>query len=283
MLASVAVFHYLCAELKPLDMKRINALLVAGVAMMFAACQQPKTPTGSFSYSESATQDNVSEETSEDGVMVEVTDTTLMYGNHRYTMTGNLTAERYDREAKGCVTFTHVPADYEEFATVYERLLGKTPHGTAAMMPMAMALYGRDRDLGERCIRLINYDSNVTSVLSQLKQKFTPSKHAPVGDTYIQPYLPAAVLKGATPENGYTPTEPYTVEMTASINQHSDLKISGKGRVVYLYVLGDGWDTKKRQVEVLLPPGDDALHKVFNCPSLYTQCKTIDGEWKGLR
>ena len=115
------------------------------------------------------------------------------------------------------------------------------------------------------------------------QQKFTPSKHAPVGDTYIQPYLPAAVLKGATPENGYTPTEPFTVEMQTSVNAHSDLKISGKGRVVYLYVLGDGWDTKKRQVEVLLPPGDDALHKVFNCPSLYTQCKTIEGEWPGLK
>ena len=113
------------------------------------------------------------------------------------------------------------------------------------------------------------------------QQKFTPSKHAPVGDTYIQPYLPAAVLKGATPENGYTPTEPYTVEMTASINQHSDLKISGKGRVVYLYILGDGWDTHKRQVEIILQPGKE-LHQVFNCPSLYTQCKNIDGEWQGL-
>lgn len=253
------------------------------VGMMAAACQQQqKTPTGSFATSVPEGQTAEAVEASEAETTVELTDTTMTYGSHRYTMTGNLTAEQYNREAWGRVTFTNVPTDYEEFERVYSEFLGKTPHGTAAMMPMAMAMYGRDRDLGERCIRLINYDSNVSSVLSQLRQKFTPSKHAPANDTYIQPYLPAAVLKGATPENGYTPSEPYTVEMTASINQHSDLKISGKGRVVYLYILGDGWDTKKRQVEVL-QPGNNALHKVFNCPSLYTQCKTIDGEWKGLR
>ena len=48
------------------------------------------------------------------------------------------------------------------------------------------------------------------------QQKFTPSKHAPVGDTYIQPYLPAAVLKGATPENGYTPTLPVSITVTGA-------------------------------------------------------------------
>ena len=254
---------------------------MAAFAVMLVGCQQQKTPTGSFTQTNGVGQDMVSSEESADRITVEVTDTSMQYGSHRYTMTGNLTADHYEREAKGCVTFTHVPANYGEFAKVYERLLGKTPHGTAAMMPMAMALYGRDRDLGERCIRLINYDSNVTSVLSQLKQKFTPSKHAPVGDTYIQPYLPAAVLKGATPENGYRPEQPYTVVMEASVNRHSDLRISGKGRIIYLYILGDGWDTHKRQVEIIHLPGAE-LHQVFNCPSLYTQCKNIDGEWQGL-
>ena len=281
MLARSSIFHYLCGINETKDMKRRNALWMAALAMVLVGCQQQKTPTGSFAHADGGRQEVVPPEESTECLTVEVTDTSMQYGSHRYTMTGNLTAERYDRGAKGCVTFTHVPANYEEFVTVYERLLGKTPHGTAAMMPMAMALYGRDRDLGERCIRLINYDSNVMSVLSQLKQKFTPSKHAPVGDTYIQPYLPAAVLKGATPENGYRPEQPYTVVMEASVNQHSDLRISGKGRMIYVYILGDGWDTHKRQVEIILQPGKE-LHQVFNCPSLYTQCKTIEGEWQGL-
>ncbi len=264
-------------------MKSRFFIWATAVGMMTVACQQPKTPTGSFSNAALTEQETVEEVEEPATVSVELTDTTMTYGEHVYTMKGNLTAEQYNREAVGRVTFTHVPTDFMEFERVYSDFLGKTPHGVMAMMPMAMELYGRDRDLGERCIRLINYDSNVSSVLSILRVKFNASEHAPENDTYTQRYLPAAALKGATPENGYTPTEPYTVEMTASVNPHSDLKISGKGRVVYLYILGEGWDTRKRQVEVLLPPGNGALHKVFNCPSLYTQCKTIEGEWKGLK
>ena len=51
---------------------------------------------------------------------------------------------------------------------------------------------------------------------------------------------------------------------------------------MYLYVLGDGWDTHQRSVEIILQPGKQ-LHQVLNCPSLYTQCKTIRGDWPGLK
>jgi hypothetical protein len=91
------------------------------------------------------------------------------------------------------------------YNALYTQFLGKTPHGTAAMMPMAMEIYGRDREEGLRCIKLICYPSNVNSVVSQLNQKFGTSQYAPANDGYHQRYLPAAVLKGATPENGYTP------------------------------------------------------------------------------
>ena len=208
--------------------------------------------------------------------------TTWNYGEHVYTMKGTLTAEAYNKNATGVVTFTNVPSDYEEFEALYTQFLGKTPHGTAAMMPMAMEIYGRDRDEGLRCIQLISWPTNVNSVVSQLKQKYGTSQYAPANDSYHQRYLPAAVLKGARPENGYTPKQPYTVEMKASVNKHQDLQISGEGRVVYLYVLGDGWDTHQRSVEIILQPGKQ-LHQVFNCPSLYTQCKTIRGQWPGLK
>ena len=65
---------------------------------------------------------------------------TFNYGQHTYTMRGTLSIESYDQQATGEVTFTHVPADFEEFEAVYTQFLGKTPHGTAAMMPMAMEL-----------------------------------------------------------------------------------------------------------------------------------------------
>ena len=208
--------------------------------------------------------------------------TTWNYGDHTYTMKGNLTAEKYNSSATGVVTFPNVPSDFEEFEKLYTEFLGKTPHGTAAMMTMAMEIYGRDREEGMKCMQLLNWPSNVNSVVSQLKEKYGTSQYAPANDSYHQRYLPAAVLKGAKPENGYTPSEPYTIEMKASVNKHQDMQFMGSGRVMYIYVMGDGWDTHQRSVEIIKQP-DSELHQVFNCPSLYTQCKQIRGEWKGLK
>jgi hypothetical protein len=207
---------------------------------------------------------------------------TYTYAGHTYTQKGTLTAKQYDRKASGVVTFTNVPSSYEEFEALYTNFLGKTPHGTAAMMVMAMEIYGRDREMGKQCIELINYPSNVNSVIPRLNDKYGTSQYAPENDSYHQRYLPAAVLKGATPQNGYTPQQPYTVEMKASVNKHQELQIVGSGRVMYLYVMGKGWDTEQRSVEIIRQP-NQPLYKIFNCPSLYTQCKTIQGTWPGLK
>ena len=59
---------------------------------------------------------------------------------HDYTQKGTLSIKAYNPAATGMVTFTNVPSNYEEFEEVYTEFLGKTPYGTAAMMPMAMAL-----------------------------------------------------------------------------------------------------------------------------------------------
>ena len=158
---------------------------------------------------------------------------TFNYGQHTYAMRGTLNIDRYDQQATGEVTFTHVPADFAEFETVYKQFLGKTPHGTAAMMPMAMELYGRDRALGLQCLQLICYPSNVSSVTSILDTKYKASSQSPDNDPYIQRYLPAAVLKGATPDNAYSPQEPYTVEMKASVNSHKQMQLVGSGTVIH--------------------------------------------------
>ena len=208
-------------------------------------------------------------------------DSSFNANGHTYTMKGTLTIQMYNPAATGLVTFTNVPSNYQEFEQVYTEFLGKTPYGTAAMMPMAMAIYGRDRAEGERCIRLINYPTNVNSILSQLKEKFGTSQYAPENDSYHQPYLPAAVLEGATPQNGYTPNYPYTISMRASANHHQDMQMY-EGRVMYIYMMGKGWDTEQRSVEII-QVREGELFKVFNCPALYTQCKNIRGTWEGLK
>ena len=206
---------------------------------------------------------------------------TWSYGDHTYTMKGNLTADKYKKDGYGEVTFTNIPSDYDEFEALYSEFLGRTPHGTAAMIPMAMEMYGRNRAEGEKCIRLINYPSNVNSVLSQLKEKFGTNQYAPANDSYHQRYLPAAVLEGATPTNAYTPSYPYTVNMKASVNTHKDMQLYD-GRVMYIYIMGKGWDTEQRSVEIV-QTSDSELFKIFNCPALYTQCKNIKGTWEGLK
>ena len=55
----------------------------------------------------------------------------------------------------------------------------------------------------------------------------------------------------------------------------------GDGIVMYIYIMGKGWDTEQRQVVIIRQP-NSPLHQVFSCPSLYTQCKQIKGQWKGL-
>ena len=206
---------------------------------------------------------------------------TMTYGNHTYTQDGNLSIESYSSDATGKVTFTNVPSDYTEFETVYRQFLGKTPYGTAAMMPMAMEMYGRDKEMGEKCVRLICTETTAAEVLRELKQKYVPSKYSEPNDPYVQRYLAAAVLEGATNTNAYTPNEPYTVNMTAGVNKHQEMQMYD-GTVMWLYIIGGGWDTTQRTVQIVKTSTND-LFQIFSCPALYTQCKNIKGTWPGLK
>ena len=219
-------------------------------------------------------------ETSND---VQLNGNTLTYGDHVYTMTGELNYESTDyKNPTAFVTFTNVPSGYKEFEAVYNNLLGKTPQGVAAMIPMALEIYARDNSTGERCLKLLcNSDANVNEILRVVKQKLVASKYSPENDQYIQRYMPAALLKGAYNKNAYTPDEPYTVEMCTSPNGIQEAPLTG-GMVYYLFILADGWDTYQRSVEIFQPYNSN-VYKVFNCPSTYSQCKNIIGTWSGLK
>lgn len=211
-----------------------------------------------------------------------VSGNTLTYGSHTYTLVSDIDVNtREFKRPTASVSFTNFPASYAEFEAVYNGLLGKSIAGTAAMIPMAIELYARDADAGERCFTLLcNGPATVDGIVRILKTKLVPSQYAPDNDPYIQRYMAAALLKGAVDTNAYTPDTPYTVEMTMSPNGVKDAPMSG-GEVTYIYILAHGWDTYQRGVEILQPYGSDC-YKVFNCPSCYTQCKVIRGTWPGL-
>jgi len=218
------------------------------------------------------------------------------YGNHTYEVTGNIPdagedingdgiadVKQYLGKATATVVFSNIPSDYTEFEAVYNGLLGKSIQGTAAMIPMAFEIYARNSSTGEKCLNLLcNSSATVSGIVRILKTKFVPSQYAGADDLYLQRYLAAALLKGATPDNAYSPSTPYTVEMGPSVNKPQEISISGNGTDYFLYIFGKGWDNEQRQVEIFLEKGA-SLYKVFNCPSTYTQCKTIVGTWGGLK
>ena len=210
---------------------------------------------------------------------------TLTYGDHTYTVSGEITYDQtYYDTPTAFVTFTNIPSGVTEFKAVYDNLLGLSPQGAAAMVPMAIEIYARDANVGEQCFNVLcNSSSTVAGIVRILKTKFNYSQYSPENDPYVQRYLPAALLKGATYTNGYKPEEPYTVKMSGNPNGIQDAPLTG-GTVHYTYILTDGgWDSFQRGVEIFQPYGSNK-YQVFNCPSTYTQCRNIqNGPWAGLK
>ena len=209
---------------------------------------------------------------------------TLTYGTHTYTLEGEIDYDvaAYD-EPSASLTFTNIPSGYTEFKAVYENFLCNSIAGTAAMIPMAIEIYARDAELGTQCLNLLCKNSvSVANITSILKTKFNYSAYSPEGDQYVQRYLPAATLQGATYSNAYAPNEPYVVTLSASPNGYQDAPLTG-GTMYYLYILtSGGWDTYQRAISVFQYYGQD-IYKLDGCPSCYTQCRPIQGAWAGLK
>ncbi len=213
---------------------------------------------------------------------------TITYGEHRYTVSGSVSFDfdpvHYDQQITATVEFTNIPSGYTEFKAVYEGLLGKSLQGTAAMVPMAMEIYGRNAETGEKCFRLLCKDeATATGILRILKTKF-PRSAEDEKDKYFQRYLPAALLEGADYETAYNNlTYPYVVSSGPAATMPQETKMSPYGTVFYTYIFADGWDSHNRGVDIFLPKGE-SLYKVQGCSSCYTQCKDIfGGPWQGLK
>lgn len=200
-------------------------------------------------------------------------------GGNTYTSKGDFSAEEYNANASGVVTFTGFPASYDEFADLYKNFLGKTPQGTVALATMAMEIYFRDAEAGEKCVNLLCSSGCAGEMKRGVGEKVRSWKQ---NDKYGQRYLPAAVLKGASAENGYQPQSPYTIEMKASVNKHEKVQISDLGTCLYIYVMGDGWDSHQRPVQVFLPEGGDH-YKMWSASALYMQCKNTGKEFVELK
>lgn len=194
-------------------------------------------------------------------------------GDMSCSIDGAIDHDSWNASQHSDVTFTHFPASLREFESAFSQLAGE-PQGAVALQVMAFELYRRNPAEGEKALKMVNTDVNCTQTLRQLKQMMD-TKDA----VYARPYLAAALLRGATPDNGYTPDEPYTLQVRVNpVSKYQESEMLG-GTVIYLQVDSKGWDTNWRGVEVVKPEGSDH-YLVSNCPALYTQCKKVKGAWK---
>lgn len=222
---------------------------------------------------------NLVNETSYEAV---VDGNTLTYGNHTYTIVNEIDVTTTEHlRGTASVSFTNIPSGYTEFSAVYENLLGNSIAGTAAMIPMAMEIYARDAATGEKCIKLLCTAGAAGEMITEVNRKIIPSGKSPDNDRYIQRYIPAALLKDATPSNAYSPATPYTVMMTMTSNGVKPNNLEG-GDVIYMSIVTSSWSTAQRGVDIFQATGS-TRYKVFGCPGCYSTCPEIVGKWAGLK
>lgn len=78
-----------------------------------------------------------------------------------------------------------------------------TPHAAAALLVVAFCRYVENTEDGLAMLDYLNGPANLSNMDKQfLRDRF--------GD---KPYLPFSYFRGATPDNNYTPSQPYTIDV----------------------------------------------------------------------
>ena len=101
------------------------------------------------------------------------------------------------------VTIQSIPASLQEFETLAAG--GRQPERICALFLCALALFDKDRDAGTAAMNLLRGPRPMTPYDCQFLRDRLRGKA----------YLPLAYFEGATPENGYRPQAPYTLNVLA--------------------------------------------------------------------
>lgn len=106
-------------------------------------------------------------------------------------------------------TFAKLPESVAELQVLPEASLD-SPFKAAALSLLALCAYGADKATGIEMLNFLRGPRPLSSMeISFLDDRFRDG----------QWYVPFSYFKGATPENDYTPTEPYTLDIES--NPHS--------------------------------------------------------------
>lgn len=98
------------------------------------------------------------------------------------------------------VTLSGIPANLAELQAMPEGAL-KEPQHTAALTVAALCMYPADK---EACFEMLNYLHGPRGL--------TPSDRQFIADRFRgKDYVPRSYFEGATPQNNYEPSAPYTI------------------------------------------------------------------------
>lgn len=197
------------------------------------------------------------------------------------SIAGSIDHNNHTPGQTGTVTFNRFPNSVSEFKQVKEQI-GREPHGAVALELMAFEMYRRNRKTGEECIQLINTKLNVKPCTDRLRELFGKD------GVYARPYQIAAFLRGASPSNGYTPQEPYTIEVSVNTARPYQTLTDYNAKVLYLEVKTGGKGSGRETVEVLKTtragePSNGEFFIVMNCPGVYAQVQPAATAFPGLK
>lgn len=165
------------------------------------------------------------------------------------------------------ITINSIPKTYDEFESLYYELATST-EGCVALELVAMEMYRVNSGVGARCLKLINTDTNYSTMMRRLPEIFRE------GDSYARPYLVASYMEGASPENGYNPNKPYVIRVQRNSAQPSQYSEMMQGTTYPMKVYCYGADTPWRPITIIKLDGDQ-YYKVHEASSVTLQCKEI--------
>jgi len=241
----------------------------------FAACKSGGKADKAYDDDETNQEESYEADEADASPVMRLEGNTLHYGGHRYTLDDGLRLDG-DMPAKDegqmcTVSFTHFPDNFQEFQALYDQFLGTSYGGVLALNVMAYEMYRRDRSLGEEAIRLVNTPTNANATIGMLAQKFPKVRgDENDNDSYHQPYLVAAFLKGATHDSNYQPDYPYVLRFRWSTNPYATQHEYSNMLYGYIYNLAALRNGENEcAVSVLSDEDNPLLLKVANCPSFY--------------
>lgn len=200
----------------------------------------------------------------------------------KVSMTGSINPDTWTPEEEATVSFARIPTTISGFKQIQSQI-GDTPQGAVALQLIAFEMYNQNTKVGEECIKINNTEINLPSVMRRMPDIFGKNS---LDTQYPRKHLVATYFDGATPENGFNPTKPYTIKVRSSWIHDYERSESLKGYVLYLEAYSTGYDSPWRGCEVVKQKGNE-YYTVSNSPSLYVQCKEVPfdakEDYKGLK